>query len=155
MLGRLLVTSDRPEERGRALELLEKLSAPGHYQYDAKTELARAIRKDDPVRARKLLKETRRDDPGGATPPLAEMLIAGEGGPANPEVRVQYPKTVLYYAAEAAELDEPGAMAARIGLKLSQNTQFQDRAGACKLIAMAVSRGDQTMVQRLAECRAN
>jgi hypothetical protein len=70
--------------------------------------LARAIREDDPVRARKLLEETRRDDRGGATPPLAEMLIAGEGGPANPEVRVQYPNTVLYYAAEAAELDKPG-----------------------------------------------
>jgi hypothetical protein len=46
-------------------------------------------------------------------------------------------------------------MAALIGLKVSQNAQFQDRAGACKLIAMAASRGDQTMVQRLAECRAN
>ena len=29
---------------------------------------------------------------------------------ANPEVRVEYPKHVLYDAAEAAELDEPGAM---------------------------------------------
>jgi hypothetical protein len=39
MLGRLPVTSDGPDERGRGLELLEK---------SAKTELARAIRKDDP-----------------------------------------------------------------------------------------------------------
>jgi hypothetical protein len=46
-------------------------------------------------------------------------------------------------------------MTAPSRLKLSQNTQFQDRAGACKLVAMAVSRGDQTMVPRLAECRAN
>ena len=53
-------------------------SAPGR-------ELALAIRKDDPVRARKLLEEARRPDPGGATPPLAEMLIAGEGGPADPK----------------------------------------------------------------------
>jgi hypothetical protein len=132
------VTSDKPDEPARALPVR------------AKTELAIAIRKDDPVRARKLLEETRQRDAA-----LAEMLIAGEGSPANPEVWVQYPNTVLYYAAEAAELDEPGSMAALIGLKLSQNTQFQDRAGACKLIAMAVSRGDQTMVQRLAECRAN
>jgi hypothetical protein len=44
---------------------------------------------------------------------------------------------------------------ALIGLKLSQNAQFQDRPGACKLIAMAVSRGDRTMIPRLAECRAN
>jgi ATP-dependent Clp protease adaptor protein ClpS len=49
----------------------------------------------------------------------------------------------------------PGAMAAPIGLKLSQNAQFQDRPGACKLIETAVSRGDRTMTQRLAECRAN
>ena len=33
---------------------------------------------------------------------------------ANPEVRVNDPKRVLYYAVEAAELDEPGAMAALI-----------------------------------------
>ena len=43
----------------------------------------------------------------------------------------------------------------RIGLKLAQNAQFRDRAGACKLIETAVNRGDQTMTQRLAECRAD
>ena len=218
LLGRLLVTSDKPEERARGLEILEKLSAPGHYQFGAKTALANAIRKDDPVRARKLLEETRRDDPGGATPRLAEMLIAGEGGPAdpkralsllnsnkdgaavlgvlgqltlegkwvprdvqealrmigiagtwdlearlqvlrilaaNPEARETHPKGTLYDAVEAAELDEPGAMTALIELKLSRNAQFQDRPGACKLIETAVSRGDQTMAPRLAECRAN
>ena len=42
-----------------------------------------------------------------------------------------------------------------IELKLSANAQFQDRPGACKLIETAVSRGDQTMAQRLADCRAN
>lgn len=46
-------------------------------------------------------------------------------------------------------------MAALIRLKLSQNTQFQDRPGACKLIGTAVSRGDQTMTQRLADCSAS
>jgi hypothetical protein len=51
------VTSDKPDEPARALPVR------------AKTELAIAIRKDDPVRARKLLEETHRDDPGGATPP--------------------------------------------------------------------------------------
>jgi len=40
-------------------------------------------------------------------------------------------------------------------LKLSANAQFQDRPGACKLIETAVSRGDQTMAQRLADCRAS
>ena len=218
LLGRLLVTSNKPEERARGLEILERLSAPGHYQYGARTALAKAIRKDDPVRARTLLEEARRPDPGGATPVLAEMLIAGEGGPAdpkralsllkapadtagvkgvlgqlylegrlvprdvqeavrligmagqwdldarlqvlrllaaNPGVRVKYPKRVLYDAAEAVELDEPGAMAALIELKLSDNAQFQDKPGACKLIETAVSRGDPSMTPRLSECRAN
>ncbi|MGY2909252.1 hypothetical protein [Bradyrhizobium sp. URHC0002] len=72
-----------------------------------------------------------------------------------PEVRVNGAKSVFYDAVEAAELDEPGAMAALIELKLSANAQFQDRPGACKLIEMAVSRGDQTMARRLADCRAN
>jgi hypothetical protein len=74
---------------------------------------------------------------------------------ANPEVRVEYPKSVLYNAIEAAELDEPGAMTALIELKLSRNPQFQDKPGACKLIETAAGRGDQSMAQRLAECRAN
>jgi TPR repeat protein len=218
LLGRLLAASDKPEERAHGLEMLERLSAPGHYQFGAKRELAIAIRKDDPARARSLLEEARRPDPGGATPVLAEMLIAGEGGPADPkralsllkapsdtvgvkgvlgqlylegklvprdvqeavrligmagqwdldarlqvlqllashpEVRVEYPKRVLYSAVEAAELDEPGAMAALIELKLSANAQFQDRPGACKLIETAVSRGDRSMTPRLSECRAN
>ena len=45
-------------------------------------------------------------------------------------------------------------MQALIALKLSANTQFHDRPGACKLIETAVSRGDQAMAQRLADCRA-
>ncbi len=217
MAARLLVTSDKPEERARGLDILEKLSAPGHYQYGAKRELANAIRKDDPVRARKLLEEARRDDPGGAIPPLAEMLLAGEGGPADPkralsllkssnsafvngalgqlylegklvprdvqeavrligqagqwdfdmrqqgvrllaehpEVRDSNPKQTLYYAVEAAELGEPGAMAALIDLKWSKNPQFHDRPGACKLIETAANSGDRAMAERLAECRAN
>ena len=72
-----------------------------------------------------------------------------------PETRVSHPKRTLYDAVEAAELDEPGAMKALIELKLSANAQFQDRPGACKLIETAVSRGDQTMAQRLADCRNN
>ncbi len=216
LLARLLVKSDKPEERARGLELLEKLSKAD--QFGARRELALAIRKQDPVRARALLEDSRRPDPGGAIPPLAEMLIAGEGGPAdpkralsllrapsdtaggkgvlgqlylegklvprnvqeavrligmagawdldarlqvlrllaaNPEVRVEYPKSVLYDAVEAAELDEPGAMTALIELKLSRNPQFQDKAGGCKLVETAADRGDQTVAQRLAECRAN
>jgi TPR repeat protein len=217
LLGRLLVTSDRPEERARGLDILERTATAG--VFGAKRQLAIAIRKDDPLRARTLLEEARRPDPGGAIVPLAEMLIAGEGGSADPgralsllkaassdnwaakgmlgrltlegkllprdiqealnlidrastwdfdarmrvvrllaeypEARDSHPKSTLYYATEAAELDEPGAMAALIELKLSGNARFQDRPGACKLIETAVSRGDQTMTQRLADCRAN
>jgi TPR repeat protein len=215
LLGRLLVKSDKPAQRARGLDILERLTKTG--EFGAERELAIAIRKDDPARARKLLEQARRPDPGGAVPPLAEMLIAGEGGPAdpkralsmlkapsdtvgakgvlgqpylegklvprdvheavrligmagqwdldarvqvvrllaaNPEVRVKYPKSLLYDATEAAELDEPSAMAALISLKLSQNAQFQDKAGACKLIETAADRGDQSMAQRLPECRA-
>src|SRR5882757_4854472 len=212
LLGRLLVTSDKPDERARGLDILERMAKAG--QFGAKRELAIAIRKDDPVRARTLLEESLWHDPGGTPPSLAEMLIAGEGGPAapkralsllnkrtdttgvkgvlgrlylegrlvprdaqqaallldqagawdldartevlrilaaNPEVRIPNSKHLLYYATEAAELDEPGAMAALIDLKLSQNAQFQDRPGACKLIGTAVGRGDQTLTQRLAD----
>lgn len=215
LLGRLLVTSAEPDERARGLDILERMAKAG--VFGGKRELAIAIRKDDPVRARALLEESLRPDPGGAPPPLAEMLMAGEGGPAdpkralslltrhtdttgakgvlgrlylegkfvprdpqkaallldeagvwdldartdvvrilaaNPEVRIPDSRHLLYYATEAAELDEPGAMAALIDLKLSQNSQFQDRPGACKLIETAAGRGDQSMMQRLADCRA-
>ncbi|MBR1276045.1 sel1 repeat family protein [Bradyrhizobium sp. AUGA SZCCT0283] len=215
-LGRLLATSDKPDERARGLDILERMAKAD--VFGAKRELAIAIRKQDPVRARALLEESRRPDPGGAIVPLAEMLIAGEGGAADPkralsllkgtsdswmakgmlgqltlegklvprdiqeavtlidragtwdfnarmqvvrllaeypQTRVSHPKRTLYDAVQAAELDEPGAMAALIELKLSANAQFQDRPGACKLIEAAVSRGDQTMAQRLADCRAN
>jgi TPR repeat protein len=216
LLGRLLATSDKPDEGARGLELLERLSKAG--QFGAKTHLALAIRKDDPIRARSLLEESRRPDPGGAIAPLAKMLIAGEGGPAdpkralsllqapsdtikvkgvlgqlylegklvprdvqeavrlidlagqwdidarlqvlqllaaNPDIRVKYPRGLLYDAVESAELDEPGAMTALIDLKLSPNAQFQDKPGACKLIETAVNRGDQTMTLRVSQCRAN
>jgi hypothetical protein len=46
------------------------------------------------------------------------------------------------------DVDEPE-------LKLSDNAQFQDRPGACKLIETAAGRGDRTMSPRLSECRAN
>ena len=212
MLGRLLVTSDKPEERARGLDLLERTSKAG--VFGARRELAVAIRKDDPVRARALLEEARHGDSGGANPVLAEMLIAGEGGPAdprralsllksaktasaegvlgrltlegklvprdpqeavrliglegtwdvdartqvlqilaaNPDVRVGRPKDTLYDAMVAAELNEPGALAALIALKLSDNAQFRDPAGACKLIETAAARGDQAFAAQLARC---
>ena len=215
LLGRLLVSSDKPDERARGLDLLERTSKAG--VFGAKRELAIAIRREDPLRARALLEEALRPDPGGAPAPLAEMLIAGEGGPANPnralsllrsattasadgvlgrlylegklvprdpqqavrlighagvwnvdertevlkilaghpEVRADRPKDTLYQAMEAAELGEPGAMTGLIELKLSDNAQFRDPAGACKLMETAIISGDQSMAQRLAACRGS
>jgi hypothetical protein len=72
----------------------------------------------------------------------------------NPDVRVDGPDDTLCRAMEAAELDQPGAMAALIELKLSDNAQFRDPAGACKLLETAVARGDQAMSQRLAGAAA-
>src|ERR1044072_1327066 len=46
-LGSLLAASDKPEERARGLDILERLNASGHYQFGAKRELALAIRKQD------------------------------------------------------------------------------------------------------------
>ncbi len=139
--------------------------------------------------------------PGGAVPPLADMLIKGEGGPVdaqravtllktkasdvpgvraaygqllldgkivprdvkdgvnriligaqfdldrllqgaqllavNPDVKVSNPTGFLFNLTEAAELREPGFVAALADLKLSEHPQFADKAGACALIAAA------------------
>ena len=78
LLGRLLVKSDRSEERARGRDLLEVLSSAG--RGDAKAHLANAIRAEDPVRARKLLEAAVRSYPGHAIVDLSDMLIRGEGG---------------------------------------------------------------------------
>ena len=72
----------------RGLEILERLSAPGHYQFGAKTELALAIRKEDPVRARTLLEESRRPDPGGAIVAARGNADRGRRRPGRPQARV-------------------------------------------------------------------
>jgi len=82
LLGRLLVKSSDPEQKARGIALLEKLAQAG--QWNAKAELAIAIRERDPARARALLEQSLRGNGGGAIPPLADMLIKGEGGPADP-----------------------------------------------------------------------
>jgi hypothetical protein len=79
----------------------------------------------------------------------AENSGSQRGSPRRP------PGDTLYYAMEAAELDEPGATTALIELKLSDNAQFRDPAGACKLMETAVARGDQSMAPRLAGCRGS
>jgi hypothetical protein len=69
----------------------------------------------------------------------------------NPEVRVGRPGDTLYDAMVAAELDEPGALAALVALKLSDNAQFRDLPGACKLMETAAARGDQTFAAEIAK----
>ena len=82
LLGRLLIKSTDPAEKARGIALLEKLAQAG--RSDARTELAIAVRASDPARARALLEQGLSGYPGGAIPPLADMLIKGEGGPADP-----------------------------------------------------------------------
>jgi hypothetical protein len=72
----------------------------------------------------------------------------------NPELTVNYPGAILYDATEAAELGEPGALAALINLKLSQSAQFRDEVGGCKLVVKAAKQGDSFAAQRLPECSA-
>jgi TPR repeat protein len=218
LLGRLLVKSSDPEQKARGIALLEKLAQTG--QWNAKAELAIAIRERDPARARTLLEQSLRGNGGGAIPPLADMLIKGEGGPAdprravallgdrrysdvpgirgargelsiagklvprdlkngadllslfapwdydarmrllklladNPDLTIAYPGSILYDATEAADLGEPGAMAALIDLKLSHNAQFRDKEGGCALAAGAAKDGDPASARWRAECGAN
>jgi TPR repeat protein len=77
VVGHWLSQSDDPEVRKRGIALLEALPGRG----DAQAYLAEAIRMGDPAHARKLLEGALRTYPGHALAPLAEMLIAGEGGP--------------------------------------------------------------------------
>ena len=83
LLGRLLVKSANPAEKARGVDLLERLAQAGNAS--GKTQLAIAIRAGDPTRARQLLEQSLSADAGGAVPPLADMLIKGEGGPADPQ----------------------------------------------------------------------
>jgi tetratricopeptide (TPR) repeat protein len=79
LLGRLLVKSSDPAKKARGIELLSKLGSSG--RGDAAAYLAEAIRASDPVRARDLLEQAVRTEPGSALAPLADMLIKGDGGP--------------------------------------------------------------------------
>ena len=54
---------------------------------------------------------------------------------ANPQVALDYPDGFLYDATVAAELGEPGAMAALVDLKMSGHVQFGDKPGGCALTA--------------------
>lgn len=80
MLGRILVKSASASDRTRGILVLSGLA-----RGDAMAILAQAIRNDEPERARKLLEDALRSHPGHAVGPLADMLIKGEGGPADPK----------------------------------------------------------------------
>ena len=82
-LGNFLAKSANADERTRGIALLEKYASAG--RGDAKANLAIAIRRTDPARARALLEEALRTYPGHALPTLTEMLIKGEGGAADPK----------------------------------------------------------------------
>jgi hypothetical protein len=53
---------------------------------------------------------------------------------AHPDIRLPHSGRFLYAATEAAELNEPDALAALVDLKLSSNLQFRDQEGACALL---------------------
>jgi TPR repeat protein len=79
IVGDLLAQSDNADERARGIALLEPLAKAG--RGDAQADMAVAIHRDDPVRARQLLERAVRTYPGSALAPLSDMLIKGEGGP--------------------------------------------------------------------------
>ena len=71
---------------------------------------------------------------------------------ANPGVRIANPGGFLYEVVEAADLGEPGAVAALIDLKLSGHGQFGDKPGGCKLATRATAQGDTHAATRLKDC---
>ena len=71
---------------------------------------------------------------------------------ANPDVPLGYPDGFLYDATVAAELGEPGALAALIDLKLSRHVQFADKAGGCALLEQAAKGADPVAASRTAAC---
>jgi len=98
-VGQLLSESDDAEERQRGIDLLEPLAKTG--RGDAQADLAVAIRKTDPVRARQLLESARATYPGHALAPLSDMLIKGEGGPKNERRALSLLKGSAYDAQHA------------------------------------------------------
>jgi hypothetical protein len=80
-LGHFLAKSDDPANRARGIDILERYART---RGDAQSYLALALRGSNPIRARALLEQGLRTYPGHALPALADMLIKGEGGPADP-----------------------------------------------------------------------
>ena len=62
------------------------------------------------------------------------------------------PASLLYDLYEAAELDEPGALAALLDILLSKNLQFADRARGCALVAKFAAEGRAAAHDRRTAC---
>jgi TPR repeat protein len=79
-LGHFLAKSAKSENKARGIGILERHARS---RGDAQSYLAIALRSSDPARARTLLEQAAKTYPGHAVPTLADMLIKGEGGPAD------------------------------------------------------------------------
>lgn len=122
-MGKNLLASPNPEERARGLSIVTDLARRGHAS--AQADLAGVLRASDPGRARELLVQASRRMPGGAVPILADMLIKGEGGPADPKRAV---------ALLRANTDVPGVRAALGRVLLEGVAAPQDVAEGIRLI---------------------
>ena len=88
LLGRLLAASDESGANAPAVfEILERLAAAGPLSVRRQErDSALAIRKEDPGAGANIARGSHDVPiPAARSPPLAEMLIAGEGGPADPK----------------------------------------------------------------------
>jgi TPR repeat protein len=141
-----------PEEKGRAFRFAEELSADG---FVAKAELAHALRfgigtERDAVRARAILDDLVKEGfSAGAVPAyLAEMLIAGEGGPREPKRAL-----ALLTAPSGAVRASSESMALLARLHLEGGIVGRDPAKAVRILAPLSSRREST-IYRLAEILA-
>lgn len=127
LLGRLLVKSNNAEDKARGIAQLERLGQRG--RGDAKAYLATAIRASDPVRARALLEEGLRGYAGAVIPPLADMLIKGDGGRADPK------RAVSLLTGRSAS-DVPGVLGARGQLYLDGKLVNRDLKEGARLLSI-------------------
>jgi TPR repeat protein len=138
-----------PQDEKRALKLLQSYanaSAPSSINEAlGKLYAEGRLVPRDPQKAAELM--------GGAAQWSIDKRIAlGRFLAENPSVQHVRPKAMLYDLTHAAELGEPGAMSALIGLKLSSNAQFADKAGGCALATQAARDGDETARRLLGAC---
>ena len=70
----------------------------------------------------------------------------------HPALRLTYADSMMFDAREAAEVGEPGALAALIGVTLSTNEQFRDVEYGCPLVEWWAEAGAPEAMARLPEC---